>query len=114
MEAVLGDQIAKAVSSDKPTEVHRVGGRQGICTEEGNYWANGSGTPEKTFDDVIRPGEIEGLTFDEESGQFLLLYNRGTIIYAGMPTAFMMVPTRKYTKFTCMICLGDELYHTAF
>ena len=36
MEAVLGDQIAKAVSSDEPTEVHRVGGRQGICTEEGN------------------------------------------------------------------------------
>ena len=43
---------------------------------------------EKTFDDVIRQGEIEGLTFDEERGQLLVLYNRGAKIIAGMPTGF--------------------------
>jgi hypothetical protein len=43
---------------------------------------------EKTFDDVTRQGEIEGLTFDEERGQFLLLYNRGAKIIAGMPSGF--------------------------
>lgn len=43
---------------------------------------------EKTFDDVTRQGEIEGLTFDEEKGQFLLLYNRGARIIAGMPSGF--------------------------
>lgn len=45
-------------------------------------------TLEKTFDDVIRQGEIEGLTFDESLGQLLLLYNRGARIVAGMPTGF--------------------------
>ena len=29
---------------------------------------------EKTFDDVRKQGEIEGLTFDENRGQLLLLY----------------------------------------
>ena len=43
---------------------------------------------EKTFDDVARQGEIEGLTFDEDRGQFLLLYNRGARIVAGMPKGF--------------------------
>ncbi|MBQ6662981.1 MAG: hypothetical protein IJM69_05515 [Firmicutes bacterium] len=43
---------------------------------------------EKTFDDVTRQGEIEGLTFDKEKRQFLLLYNRGARIVAGMPTGF--------------------------
>ena len=43
---------------------------------------------EKTFDDVKRQGEIEGLTFDKDRGQFLLLYNRGAKIVAGMPTGF--------------------------
>ena len=40
---------------------------------------------EKTYDDVIQQGEIEGLTFDEDHEQFLLLYNRGARIVAGMP-----------------------------
>ena len=44
--------------------------------------------PEKAFDDVIKQGEIEGLTFDKDRGQFLLLYNRGAKIVAGMPTGF--------------------------
>ena len=43
---------------------------------------------EKTFDDVTRQGEIEGLTFDKGHKQFLLLYNRGARIVAGMPTGF--------------------------
>ena len=44
--------------------------------------------PERAFDDVIMQGEIEGLTFDPERGRFLLLYNRGARIVAGMPTGF--------------------------
>ncbi|MBO6148712.1 MAG: hypothetical protein J6O55_05155 [Lachnospiraceae bacterium] len=43
---------------------------------------------EKVFDDVIKQGEIEGLSFCEESGQLLLLYNRGARIIAGMPSGF--------------------------
>ncbi len=43
---------------------------------------------EKTFDDVTRQGEIEGLTFDKETGQLILLYNRGARIVAGMPSGF--------------------------
>ena len=43
---------------------------------------------EKTFDDVTKQGEIEGLTFDETRGQLLLLYNRGARIIAGMPAGF--------------------------
>jgi len=45
-------------------------------------------TLERTFDDVTRQGEIEGLTFDEESGSLLLLYNRGARIVLGMPKGF--------------------------
>ena len=48
----------------------------------------GTVTAEKSFDDVIKQGEIEGLTFDEENGQLLLLYNRGARIIAGMPSGF--------------------------
>ena len=48
----------------------------------------GTVTLEKTFDDVTRQGEIEGLTFDKERGQLLLLYNRGARIVAGMPSGF--------------------------
>ncbi len=43
---------------------------------------------EKTFDDVIRQGEIEGLSFDKANSQFLLLYNRGARIVLGMPKGF--------------------------
>lgn len=49
---------------------------------------NGDVSLEKTFDDVKKQGEIEGLTFDENRGQLLLLYNRGAKIVAGMPTGF--------------------------
>ena len=43
---------------------------------------------ERTFDDVTRQGEIEGLTFDEKKGQLLVLYNRGARIVLGMPKGF--------------------------
>ena len=45
-------------------------------------------TLERTFDDVEMPGEIEGLTFDEENGTFLLLHNHGARIVLGMPKGF--------------------------
>ena len=49
---------------------------------------NGKVSLEKTFDDVTRQGEIEGLSFDKENRQLLLLYNRGARIVAGMPVGF--------------------------
>ena len=48
----------------------------------------GSVVLEKTFDDVRRQGEIEGLTFDGSRNEFLLLYNRGAKIVSGMPVGF--------------------------
>lgn len=45
-------------------------------------------TLERTFDDVTRQGEIEGLTFDKSTGRLLLLYNRGARIVLGMPKGF--------------------------
>lgn len=37
---------------------------------------------------MARQGEIEGLTFDKESGRLLVLYNRGARIVLGMPKGF--------------------------
>lgn len=48
----------------------------------------GHTTCERTFDDVKRQGEIEGLSFDRTRQQFLLLYNRGARIVLGMPKGF--------------------------
>ena len=45
-------------------------------------------TLERTFDDVTGQGEIEGLTFDRENGQLLVLYNKGARIVLGMPKGF--------------------------
>lgn len=45
-------------------------------------------TLERTFDDVTLQGEIEGLTFDRDQKQLLLLYNRGARIVLGMPKGF--------------------------
>lgn len=45
-------------------------------------------TLERTFDDVILQGEIEGLTFDKEKEQLLVLFNRGARIVLGMPKGF--------------------------
>lgn len=43
-------------------------------------------TLERTFDDVTRQGEIEGLTFDKKN--LIILYNRGARIVLGMPQGF--------------------------
>lgn len=45
-------------------------------------------TLERTFDDVTRQGEIEGLTFNEKNSTLLVLYNRGARIVLGMPKGF--------------------------
>lgn len=49
---------------------------------------NGIAVLERSFDDVIFQGEIEGLAFDKTNKQFLLLYNRGARIMLGMPSGF--------------------------
>ena len=49
---------------------------------------SGDVTLERSFDDVTKQGEIEGLSVDRERGQFLLLYNRGARIVLGMPKGF--------------------------
>lgn len=45
-------------------------------------------TEEKTLDDVIKQGEIEGLAFTKDPGRLLVLYNRGAHIVRGMPVGF--------------------------
>ena len=45
-------------------------------------------TLERTLDDVILQGEIEGLTFDRQAGQLLVSYNRGSQIVLGMVKGF--------------------------
>lgn len=62
------DHIYKAVIVDDATE----------CTF----------VEERALDDVTMQGEIEGLTFDEENKQMLVLYNRGARIILGMPSGF--------------------------
>ena len=44
--------------------------------------------PERIFDDVTRQGEIEGLSFDKEKKQLLLLYNRGVRVVNGRSQGF--------------------------
>lgn len=65
---------------DEPDHMYRV-----RIEEDGT---RGTVVPERAFTDVTRQGEIEGLTFDGDRRQFLLLYNRGAKIVAGMPTGF--------------------------
>ncbi|MBO7729525.1 MAG: hypothetical protein J6S31_01570, partial [Lachnospiraceae bacterium] len=43
---------------------------------------------EHVFSDVIEQGEVEGLSFDKENGQLLILYNRGSIIVDGRIAGF--------------------------
>ena len=45
-------------------------------------------TEEKVLDDVIKQGEIEGLSFDSDNHRLLVLYNRGARIILGMPSGF--------------------------
>lgn len=65
---------------DEPDNMYRI-----TVSKDG---FDGSVTLERAFDDVTRQGEIEGLTFDPENNQFLLLYNRGARIILGMPSGF--------------------------
>ena len=65
---------------DAPDHLYRI--------ETGGEKKTGRVRLEKTFDDVIRQGEIEGLTFDKDQNTLLLLYNRGAVIRAGMPSGF--------------------------
>lgn len=66
--------------SDAPDHMYRID-----VAEDGK---TGTVVLEKTFDDVTRQGEIEGLSFDRTRREFLLLYNRGARIIAGMPSGF--------------------------
>ncbi len=43
---------------------------------------------EKTFTEVKRTGEIEGLTMDSTTDELLVLFNRGARIILGMPKGF--------------------------
>jgi hypothetical protein len=43
---------------------------------------------EKTFTEVKRQGEIEGLAFDVSTGELLVHFNRGARIILGMPKGF--------------------------
>ena len=43
---------------------------------------------ERTLDDVVLQGEIEGLSFDSDTGRLLVSYNRGARIVLGMPSGF--------------------------
>lgn len=66
--------------NDEPDNMYRI-----EVSEDGK---EGTVTPERSFDDVIKQGEIEGLSFDRKNGRFLLLYNRGARIIFGMPKGF--------------------------
>ena len=81
--------------------VFEVAGRQGIAADDGdaeddeadNLWRvtaeTGSTaayvTHEKTFTEFRKLGEIEGIDFDREAGEMLVLANRGKRIVFGMP-----------------------------
>ena len=65
---------------DAPDHMYRI--------ETGEDPLQGKVSLEKTFDDVTKQGEIEGLCFGREDGRFFLLYNRGARIVQGMPTGF--------------------------
>jgi hypothetical protein len=43
---------------------------------------------ERTLDDVTLQGEVEGISFDRQSGRMLVSYNRGAQIVLGMPRGF--------------------------
>ncbi len=57
-----------------------------VTVNDGDTWT--TVTLERTFSDVTRQGEIEGLTFDRVNGRLLLLYNRGARIVLGMPKGY--------------------------
>lgn len=66
--------------NEEPDHMYR------IILHEGKTYA--TTVLERTFDDVTKQGEIEGLCFKKENDEFLLLYNRGARIILGMPRGF--------------------------
>ena len=69
-------------------ELNSVTPKESTSNEITNYSENKYVKIEKKLDDIIRQGEIEGLTFDTERNQLLVLYNRGARIILGMPSGF--------------------------
>lgn len=65
---------------DEPDNMYRID----LGTAGSTYLVS----PEHSFVEVTRQGEIEGLTFDKVNNKFLLLYNRGARIVLGMPKGF--------------------------
>ena len=65
---------------DEPDHVFKA-----VWSEDGTSFVV---TEEKALDDVVRQGEIEGLTFDGARRQMHVLYNRGARIILGMPSGF--------------------------
>jgi hypothetical protein len=53
---------------------------------------------EKAFTKLKRQGEIEGLAFDENAGELLVLYNRGARIILGMPKGFYPGYTKEISE----------------
>ena len=53
---------------------------------------------EKTFNQVKRQGEIEGLTVDPATGEFLVLFNRGSQIVLGMVKGYYPGYTREISE----------------
>lgn len=52
----------------------------------------------KTFDDIKRNGEIEGLTFDATNNTLVVLINRGTRVVNGMPIGFYEGYTKEISE----------------
>ena len=65
---------------DEPDNMYRID----LGTAGSTYLVS----PEHSFVEVTRQGEIEGLTFDKVNNKFLLLYNRGARIVLGIPKGF--------------------------
>ena len=102
-----GEYLGKVRLSPAPTWIQGVAYHQGayyLTADDGDAnddapdhvyrFELANGEPEAqvelaaTLDDVQRQGEIEGLSFDEDSGEMLVLYNRGAVIEQGMPVGF--------------------------
>ena len=65
-------------------------------------------TEEKTLDDVIKQGEIEGLAFAHDPARLLVLYNRGAHIVQGMPLDFYDGYDREIHEVFVYECLDTD------
>lgn len=102
-----GDYIGRLKMEPRPKWLQGIacyGGSLYVTADDGNANRNapdhlyridisddgktGTVVTEKIFDDVIKQGEIEGLTFDKVQKKLLVLYNRGARIVAGMSVGF--------------------------